>query len=98
MGKHQYLACPTCGATRKDECFGIDEDGNFVGDEAPAHRFRRSVKTVGGGNKGISWTHEDVPPRLCHSLRQRMAAELDSLDAINAQEGDVALRCLACGE
>ena len=96
MPIHQYITCPTCGATRLLEKFGLAPNGTFAAETAPSYPFRLSTKHTGGGHRGIHWTQDPLPRYVMLALRERMSAELDSLDAGLAESRH--LVCAACGQ
>ena len=97
LATYLYLACPVCGATRKAENLGISDSGSFEPDKAPSYPLKASFKETGGGYRGIRWTHHRPARQVLASLRNRVQAELDSLDALLAGEGAERLSCFACG-
>jgi hypothetical protein len=97
MAEHAYMSCTVCGATLHLEKFGIDGDAEFDAPTAPSYPLKLSRKTTGGGNKGISWQHELPSEKFLLALRARLAAELESLDAILAGSGAIQICCVTCG-
>lgn len=66
-------------------------------DKAPCYRLKALLKETGGGYRGICWQPHPLAQGMLMSLRHRMLAELDSLDASLAGEDAERLSCLACG-
>jgi hypothetical protein len=97
VARQLHLTCPTCGAARQTEKFGIKEDGAFDPKDAPCYELAAKVRVTGGGYKGISWTSVPVPERVSQALHDRMQTVLDSADASAAGEGAERLICVMCG-
>jgi hypothetical protein len=95
MADYPHITCPTCGANRPMEKFGLDSNGQFDPDAAPSYPLNGSVKHTGAGYKGIQWSRGPLPLAVVRGLRQRMKSEVDSIDAILFT--GYRLGCLACG-
>jgi hypothetical protein len=79
MATFDRLRCACCGLLRRPEAFGIDEEGTFIPDRAPAHDMVVMRAHLRGRAK-IDYERLPLPLNVARGLRQSIAAALDRLD------------------
>jgi len=77
MAVRYHVRCPTCGAPRASEAFGIGEDGV----ELPEYKPELGVNTIGGRGR-CSWEWRPLPRPWLVALRDNLRGALARIEAL----------------